>query len=321
MPGARPGRSAGSSRVGEPARARRTDGPARDGQRASTAPDSIASTAPGAQTSGPSRPGPARFGDGRHRPLEGVQVGRVDDARKCSLIPRRWVREAARRRVEPALGEDRLGAARVGEAGAALDEAVADEAVDQARDAALAEQDLVGELAHPDPPVGRLGDRQQRVVLGEREVVLGAQLLVQAPGDPGMREQERSPRGEARVAGGQRSSRGLGDGHGWMLPPRYGTDDVVDSATISQISLRSQRQTGAGQGPRQDEGTHPMATFAIDPAHTDVLFSAKHMMVTTVRGTFTDVSGTIELDEARPDRFPGGVRHLGGQHRYRLRCP
>jgi polyisoprenoid-binding protein YceI len=43
-----------------------------------------------------------------------------------------------------------------------------------------------------------------------------------------------------------------------------------------------------------------MATFAIDPAHTDVLFSAKHMMVTNVRGTFTDVSGTIDIDEAAP---------------------
>jgi polyisoprenoid-binding protein YceI len=43
-----------------------------------------------------------------------------------------------------------------------------------------------------------------------------------------------------------------------------------------------------------------MATFAIDPAHTDVLFSAKHMMVTNVRGTFTDVTGTIDLDENDP---------------------
>jgi len=43
-----------------------------------------------------------------------------------------------------------------------------------------------------------------------------------------------------------------------------------------------------------------MATFAIDPAHTDVLFSAKHMMVTNVRGTFKDVRGTIELDETEP---------------------
>jgi polyisoprenoid-binding protein YceI len=43
-----------------------------------------------------------------------------------------------------------------------------------------------------------------------------------------------------------------------------------------------------------------MATFAIDPAHTDVLFSAKHMMVTNVRGTFKDVSGSIDIDETEP---------------------
>ena len=43
-----------------------------------------------------------------------------------------------------------------------------------------------------------------------------------------------------------------------------------------------------------------MTTFTIDPAHTDVLFSAKHMMVTTVRGKFTDASGTIDLDETDP---------------------
>lgn len=43
-----------------------------------------------------------------------------------------------------------------------------------------------------------------------------------------------------------------------------------------------------------------MATFAIDSAHTDVLFSAKHMMVTNVRGTFKDVRGTLELDETEP---------------------
>ena len=43
-----------------------------------------------------------------------------------------------------------------------------------------------------------------------------------------------------------------------------------------------------------------MATFAIDAAHTDVLFSAKHMMVTNVRGTFTNVSGTVEINETDP---------------------
>lgn len=43
-----------------------------------------------------------------------------------------------------------------------------------------------------------------------------------------------------------------------------------------------------------------MATFTIDPAHADVLFSAKHLMVTTVRGLFTDVAGTVTLNEADP---------------------
>lgn len=43
-----------------------------------------------------------------------------------------------------------------------------------------------------------------------------------------------------------------------------------------------------------------MTAFAIDPAHTDILFSAKHMMVTNVRGTFTDFDGTVDLDESDP---------------------
>ena len=134
-------------------------------------------------------------------------------------MPRRWVRDAARRRARPALGQDGLGTARIGEAGAPLDETVVDEPVDQARDAALAEEDLVGQLAHPDPPSGRLGDRQQRVVLGERQVVLRAQLLVEPARDARVREQERAPRGEARVARGQRSGDRLGEGVRGMLPP------------------------------------------------------------------------------------------------------
>lgn len=45
-----------------------------------------------------------------------------------------------------------------------------------------------------------------------------------------------------------------------------------------------------------------MATFQIDPAHTDVAFTAKHMMVTRVRGKFNEVSGTVDFDEADPIR-------------------
>ncbi len=42
-------------------------------------------------------------------------------------------------------------------------------------------------------------------------------------------------------------------------------------------------------------------TWQLDPAHTRVEFAVKHMMFTTVRGRFGDVSGTIEVDEANPD--------------------
>jgi polyisoprenoid-binding protein YceI len=45
-----------------------------------------------------------------------------------------------------------------------------------------------------------------------------------------------------------------------------------------------------------------LTRWELDPAHTTVQFSAKHMMITTVKGRFSDVSGTIEADEAHPDR-------------------
>ncbi|MBF6606231.1 MAG: YceI family protein [Chloroflexi bacterium] len=51
-----------------------------------------------------------------------------------------------------------------------------------------------------------------------------------------------------------------------------------------------------------------MSTWKIDPAHTDVNFSAKHMMVTTVHGKFAAVDGAITLDDAAPERSSGAFR-------------
>jgi polyisoprenoid-binding protein YceI len=51
-----------------------------------------------------------------------------------------------------------------------------------------------------------------------------------------------------------------------------------------------------------------MSTWKIDPAHTDVSFSAKHMMITTVRGKFGVVEGELELDESDPTRSRGEIR-------------
>jgi polyisoprenoid-binding protein YceI len=42
----------------------------------------------------------------------------------------------------------------------------------------------------------------------------------------------------------------------------------------------------------------PTTTWQIDPAHTDVGFSVKHLMISTVRGRFGEVRGTIQLDRA-----------------------
>jgi polyisoprenoid-binding protein YceI len=40
--------------------------------------------------------------------------------------------------------------------------------------------------------------------------------------------------------------------------------------------------------------------WTVDPVHSHVGFSVRHMMVTTVRGTFTSFRGTLEID---PDDF------------------
>ena len=51
-----------------------------------------------------------------------------------------------------------------------------------------------------------------------------------------------------------------------------------------------------------------MNTWKIDPAHTDVAFSAKHMMVTNVRGKFDQVEGELAIDENDPTKSSGEIR-------------
>lgn len=40
-----------------------------------------------------------------------------------------------------------------------------------------------------------------------------------------------------------------------------------------------------------------MATYKIDPAHSDVMFKVKHLMISTVTGVFKKFDGTLEIDE------------------------
>lgn len=50
------------------------------------------------------------------------------------------------------------------------------------------------------------------------------------------------------------------------------------------------------------------STWKIDPAHTLVEFSARHMMITRVRGRFAEVDGEIHIDEENPDASQVEVR-------------
>jgi polyisoprenoid-binding protein YceI len=45
-----------------------------------------------------------------------------------------------------------------------------------------------------------------------------------------------------------------------------------------------------------------MSQWNIDPSHSTIGFSVKHLMISTVRGRFADVKGTLTADEAEPTR-------------------
>ena len=42
-------------------------------------------------------------------------------------------------------------------------------------------------------------------------------------------------------------------------------------------------------------------TWSVDPVHSNVEFAVRHLMITTVKGRFTDVRGTVVLDDERPE--------------------
>ena len=42
-------------------------------------------------------------------------------------------------------------------------------------------------------------------------------------------------------------------------------------------------------------------TWKIDPDHSHIQFSVRHMMISTVRGEFADFSGAIDFDEESPE--------------------
>jgi polyisoprenoid-binding protein YceI len=66
-----------------------------------------------------------------------------------------------------------------------------------------------------------------------------------------------------------------------------GIDEQTTRSSAMTTTLQQQTTTG---------------TWTIDAAHTSVEFSAKHMMITTVKGRIADARGTIAIDAAAPER-------------------
>ena len=58
------------------------------------------------------------------------------------------------------------------------------------------------------------------------------------------------------------------------------------------------------------------ATWTLDPAHSSVQFSVRHMMVSNVRGEFAKVAGTVQGDETKPTEAVIDGHHRRGQHRH-----
>ena len=52
----------------------------------------------------------------------------------------------------------------------------------------------------------------------------------------------------------------------------------------------------------------PSGTWKTDPAHSSIEFGIKHLLITTVKGAFTDFDGTIEVDEDGTAKAYGTIR-------------
>ena len=72
-----------------------------------------------------------------------------------------------------------------------------------------------------------------------------------------------------------------------------------------------------------DEATHAVqditGDYTIDASHTRIGFSARHAMVTTVRGQFDEFEGTAHIDTAEPGQLQRHGQHPGRQRHHRQR--
>ncbi|GAA2290057.1 YceI family protein [Streptomyces hawaiiensis] len=68
------------------------------------------------------------------------------------------------------------------------------------------------------------------------------------------------------------------------------------------IFSRTDTRTAAADTAVNPELTALTGDYTIDPAHSTIGFTARHAMVTNVKGSFQDFTGTLRLDGADPSR-------------------
>src|SRR3982750_249634 len=68
--------------------------------------------------------------------------------------------------------------------------------------------------------------------------------------------------------------------------------DNSTELTTSSMEHRSMTTTATTE--------NPATTWTLDPAHVEIGFAIRHMMIATVRGRFGSAAGTVTIDEQNP---------------------
>jgi polyisoprenoid-binding protein YceI len=73
------------------------------------------------------------------------------------------------------------------------------------------------------------------------------------------------------------------------------------------IFSRNDARTATATGAVNPEPATLTGDYTIDPAHSTIGFVARHAMVTNVKGSFQDFTGTLHLDGSDPSRSTASI--------------
>src|SRR6266508_2302072 len=170
-------------------------------------------------------------------------------------------------------------------AGPPLDEPAVGETVEEARHAALRQEDALGELRRPQSLGRSIREREQDVVVRRIELRALEGRLRQA-GRGAERADEGLPGPDLLRRRRGRSARGIGC-------TRNEFRHVVDHTTTVG--------DGAAGRTARKKGRQRQMQWQIDPTHSSLTFGVRHMMVATVKGSVGGLAGTLDLDPEQPE--------------------